>query len=147
MHTSSFWVTQEITRKASPRRTIVKSAYTMHSDMVYAKNDPRRWNSNSFVNPKVVSLYVNFSRMQLLHTISIWVSQEIVGNVSLRTKIVKWDKTMSLSMVYYEDYPRKWNANDFFNPDVLSCMSTSRACNFCIESSFGMLKRPIKSSL
>ena len=30
----------------------------MNSDMVYHKNEPKIWNTESFVNPKVVSCYV-----------------------------------------------------------------------------------------
>jgi hypothetical protein len=33
--------------------------YTIHIDTMYFKHEPRIWNSNSFVNPKVVSWYVN----------------------------------------------------------------------------------------
>lgn len=35
--------------------------YTINSYTMYPKHDIRTLNSNSFVNPEVVSLYINYS--------------------------------------------------------------------------------------
>lgn len=72
----------------------MKSSHTMNSGMVYLVHDPRRSNSNNFINNKVVSWYINFLGSLHLHMIFIWVMQVILGMVCLGCTIVKRAYTM-----------------------------------------------------
>ena len=79
----------------------------MTSTKLYPRHDPRRLNTNSVVNPKVVSLYVNFLGAKCLDTIFVWVSQETNGKVSSRRKIVEKYYTMNLDTIYPKQDDRR----------------------------------------
>ena len=88
--------------------------------MLYLKHDTRRWNASNFLKLDMVSWYVNFSAMSLLHTISIYVYKETIGKESLRNTMVKMAYKMYLNMLYPKHDPIRWNTNRFVNPDVIN---------------------------
>ena len=94
-----------------------------------------------FMNPKVVSWYVNIPRVLCLHTISIWVAQEIVGKVFLRSTIVERVYTMPLDMLYPKTDPSTLDSKSCVNLDVAKWYTNFLGANYCIRSMFGSLER------
>lgn len=116
----SIKVTWETIGRLSPRSAIVKMIYTIHLTMFYASNDLRGWNTINFLNHKVLCWYVKFTRMKPFHTITIWVSLETVGMVSLRRRIGKIAYTIPSDMVYLKHDHIIWYVNNFVNFEVAS---------------------------